>query len=189
MQTRLKPRDMLKGHSPKRGVLKCRLLHMDGRSVIQPDALLDKHERGHKFYLPIYFDPCELFWNKAGDDFGRLTMVIGHKSLVRVAFRRQDKIKVCRDGSVIYKCYYAVIDGPTAPAPSGQWRYRNGQWQLRLYHHTNDAGFMGISSSQSLWSSQRNLQGSLYLKNIAYHQPTSKHFHMLLRGMPTQKRA
>ncbi|HEX6957839.1 MAG TPA: hypothetical protein VF194_07630 [Ferrovibrio sp.] len=141
---------------------------MRGRSVIFPDALLNNESRRRIFYLPKFFDACQLFFDSPGSDFARLTMVVGQKTLLLVGFFKDDKIKVCRDGSVIYNCYYTVIDGPLDPPPSGRWRRSDDQVQLRVFHHTNDQGYQGITSSQSLWSSQVNLQGNLRLKNIGY---------------------
>lgn len=65
------------------------------------------------------------------------------------------------------------MSGDQAPSPTGIWRERNGIYELKLYHHTNEAGHRGITASREIWGSRRNIRGNLWLNNIAYGYFTS----------------
>ena len=153
----------------KRGYIKCRLIHMDGRSVVQPDIIFTTR-LDRKFFIPRFFDPNQVaFTDDSADDFCRLTVVIGNKACLRVGFLKRDRVNTFVDGSVIYRCAIVVVDGDVHLQEDGHWRQRESNgFQLRLFHHTNEDGYQGISNSQELWGSRRNIQGNKWLENIAY---------------------
>src|SRR5712671_4671049 len=47
-------KDLIGSDRYKRGIIKCRLIHMDGLSVVQPDVLLSKDYRQF-FFVPKFF--------------------------------------------------------------------------------------------------------------------------------------
>ncbi len=152
----------------KKGYIKCRLLHLTLGSVVQPDVLLGK-SKDRPFFLPIFFDPCQLgFFPEDSNDFCRFSFVANNQACLRVTFFKRNKVSCNPDGSVIYKCYYEKIDGPSWPAPDGRWRRVRSRFELKLFHHTDEKGFSGIVESSQIWGSQWNIQGNLRLKNIAY---------------------
>ena len=165
--------DVLMADTASHGYMKCRLIHMDGRSVVQPDVLIaDNFQK--RFYLPKFFDPNQIaFFENGADDFCRLTLVTENAVALRVGFFKDDKVKTCPDGSVIYKCVFTKIDGAESPKAMGHWRRRGGGFQLKLFHHTNEQGYRGITASSEIWGSRRNIQGNLWLNNIAYGYFTS----------------
>lgn len=153
----------------KHGYIKCRLIHLDGRSVIQPDILFGDRMRGH-FFIPHFFDPNQIAFFEGGEeDFCRLTVVVRNAVCLRVGFFKRDHLVTFADGSVIYKCVFSKIDGDGDPPVDGRWRQRGDQrFQLKLFHHTNETGHQGITESCEIWGSRRNIQGNLWLNNIAY---------------------
>lgn len=165
---------MLGGERYKSGILKCRLLHMDGNSVVQPDLLLSTNFQGQQFYVPHFFDPNAIgFFDNKDNDFCRFTMVVNDEVLLRIGFFAQDRIKLCGDGAVFYKCHFSRLSDNGRPKSDGTWRKRGDQYQLQLFHHTNDEGLRGINNSREVWGSRRNIQGNLWLENIAYGYFTS----------------
>lgn len=166
-------RDILMSNALKPGLIKCRLIHMDGRSVVQPDVLFgDTYQK--RFFVPKFFDPNQIgFIEDVENDFCRFTLVTENAVTLRVGFFGRDRIKTCPDGSVIYRCKFVRVDGLENPKPTGIWRKRAGAFQLRLFHHTDEVGYQGISSSKEIWGSRRNIQGNLWLNNIAYGYFTS----------------
>lgn len=161
--------DVLRKPGWKRGYIKCRLIHMDGRSVVQPDILLSSKLDG-KFYIPRFFDANQIgFLESTDDSFCRLTIVIGHKTCLMVGFFKRDHVITFADGSLIYKCAFVVVDGDSRLQEDGRWRQREAyKFQLRSFHHTDEKGFRGITVSKEIWGSRRNIQGNLWLENIAY---------------------
>lgn len=156
------------GSDFKHGYIKCRLIHMPGRSVIQPDILFGNRVRGH-FYIPQFFDPNHIAFFGGEEDCCRLTLVVRNKICLRVGFFKRDHIITYSDGSVIYKCVFSKVDGEGDPQEDGRWRQlKNHIFQLKLFHHTNMEGYKGIKKNQEIWGSRRNIQGNLWLKNIAF---------------------
>ena len=84
-------------------------------------------------------------------------------------FFKRDHVTTFADGSLIYKCAFVVVDGDIRLHEDGRWRQRGPyNFQLRLFHHTDEIGFKGITASREIWGSRRNIQGNLWLENIAY---------------------
>jgi hypothetical protein len=166
--------DLLGNNRFKSGIIKCRLIHMDGRSVVQPDVLLSTDRRGNAFYIPRFFDANHIgFFDEPENNFCRFTVVTENEVVLRIGFFARDRIRTCADGSVIYRCHFSRVSGNTSPKSSGTWREYRGKYQLKLYHHTNSTGYEGITRSSEIWGSRRNIQGNLWLNNIAYGYFTS----------------
>ena len=166
--------DLLGNKRIKSGIVKCRLIHMDGRSVVQPDVLLSSDHRSRKFYVPKFFDPNQIgFFEELKNNLCRFTIVTENEIVLQIGFFARDRIRTCDDGSVIYRCHFSRVSGNTSPKPSGVWREHEGRYQLKLFHHTNEAGHAGITASSEIWGSRRNIQGNLWLNNIAYGYFTS----------------
>ena len=153
----------------KHGYIKCRLIHLGGRSVIQPEILFGNRYHG-QFYIPQFFDPNQIaFFVGGAEDFCRLTLIVRDRILIRAGFFKREHFVTFPDGSVIYKCVFTIIDGEGDPQIDGRWRQRaEDRFQLKLFHHTNEKGYQGITESRSIWGSRRNIQGNLWLNNIAY---------------------
>ena len=153
----------------RRAYLKCRLVHMEGRSFVMPDVLMASDER-RQFYVPKFFQPNRIAFFGAGgsDDLCRFVVETIGRVDIEIAFFRRDLVKQCVDQSFIYKCAFHSVSGQPIPNGQGDWRSRGNTFELALYHHTNAAGETGIKTSGEIWSSAWNIQGTTELKNIAY---------------------
>ena len=149
--TRISHAEALRTKSIKRGLIKCRLIHMKHRSFVFPDLLFSTKLKG-EFYAPKFFTPNRIaFFGEGGaNDFCRLTLELTNGTDVEVAFFQRDLQKACRDGSYIYKCAFYTKDAAPMPVPCGKWRKHKEVFELLLYHHTNKIGRKGIEESLSL---------------------------------------
>lgn len=109
----------------KSGIVKCRLIHLEGRSVVQPDVLLSTNIHGNAFFVPKFFDASQIgFFDEPVNNFCRFTIVTENQILLRIGFFFRDKMRTCADGSVIYKCHFSRVSGNAAPVSNGTWRAR-----------------------------------------------------------------
>ena len=159
---------------PQFGYLKCRLIHMKGKSVIQPDVLMCAGQE-KMFVVPQFFFANWLEFNEdnPNQEFGQLLVEMENKSLIKIIFFRREKKRVYADGSIVYRCRYLVISGPQTPRYHGKWRKCGENFQLLLFHHTNGRGYEGILSSRRIWGSNRNIDGQNSILNIKYGYFTS----------------
>lgn len=81
--------ELVRNERFKSGIIKCRLIHMDGRSVVQPDVLLSSDRWGSKFYVPKFFDPNQIgFFDDLKNNFCRFTIVTENEIVLRIGFFR-----------------------------------------------------------------------------------------------------
>lgn len=171
----LKHADFFNSGKYRRGYLKCRLVHMQGKSFVLPDILMAGGIRKGRFFSPQFFyhNFIGFFGGDGSGDVCPLFIELMGQVRIGVVFFQRDLVKQCVDNSFIYKCAFGSIDGKPIPVPQGNWRRCGHQFELALYHHTNKAGEDGIRSSGYIWSSSRNIQGADKLKNIGYGYFTS----------------
>jgi hypothetical protein len=158
----------------RQGFIKCRMVHLPGATILQPDVLLSSEVAGRKFYIPQYFYAPRLTFDEGENDFCQLPIAMANGAELIVNFFKRDLLKTCEDGSQIYRCSY--VPTPTCKAelvPEGMYRRNGDRFELALYHHTSEEGHNGIFASRTLRSSQRNIKGDGWLTNIAYGYLTS----------------
>jgi hypothetical protein len=160
------------------GYIKVRLGHNRWGSVIVPDQLVIKNA-GWQFFQPSFFGPCVLGFDlEPGDHEARFSMDVGgpresNPRRIFVTIRSNDLVREYADGSQVYAC---VIEGPEklSPFASGKCeQLGEGEFALRLYHHTTPTNYPNIVASKELWSSPWNLAGVRKLENVAYAYLTS----------------
>ena len=136
--------------------IKCRLVHMDGNSIVVPDFILLNNGG---WIQPLFFTAPQMAKFDEKPDSCQLYIDIQNGETIKIRFYSNGFIKEFADKSHLYKC---EIFGPPdiQKYSSGDYLEENGQILLRLYHHTNDAGFDGILNSFSLWASRWNYRGS-----------------------------
>ncbi len=158
----------------RQGYIKCRLVHLADKSFVVPDVLLASGLR-KRFFSPKFFQPNQILWFGGDDsgDFCRFVITLGGHVDVNVAFFRRSVVKQCEDNSFIYKCAFGPVQEGKSLEAQGEWRRRNDQFEIALYHHTNAAGEAGIRASKEIWSSPWNIQGVRKLTNVAYGYFTS----------------
>lgn len=160
------------------GLIKVKLLHRRGASVILPE-LLALGETGDQLIQPQFFYPPILaldgeasaarLWINALDR----RREVDSGPILDVSFRHRDRLAVFDDHSEVYRCSI-VTDHAPDDLIVGSARQRNdGGIDLKLYHHTADETLPLIRASQHVRGSPWNFQGVRKLENVAYAYFTS----------------
>lgn len=155
-----------KEYSPSRqeGLIKCRLWHGLGKSIIVPDQLFFQRGENLVWYQPrTFFAP--LLANTGEDAIVTLFADIGEYALT-LSFSTRTHIAPLEDGSHLYRCQ---VEGPARlPTPDGTGRRRDDRLLIDLFHHTSEDARAAILASGSLRSSAWNFQGTKKLVNVGY---------------------
>lgn len=160
------------------GFIKLRLGHSRRGTVIVPDLIFAK-AGPWRFFQPSFFGPCSIAFNvEVGLHVAKFSLDVGSPrstlpTRLLVSVRSDAQVLAYPDGSQLYACQF---DGPRHLAPCGSGRCRrmpDGDFALKLFHHTNPAAYASIRASQQLWASAWNLQGTRRLVNVAYVYFTS----------------
>jgi hypothetical protein len=154
------------------GFLKLRLAHSKGATYLIPEVLVGVG--GFRFFLPNFFSPPILAFNvEDGKHLADLSLDIGppraadlERILVRV--KSEDRVLSYEDGAQLYRCTFEGPPSISRLATGICQPMSNGDFRLRLYHHTTPTNATSIKRSSELWSSPWNLAGTRKLVNVAY---------------------
>lgn len=152
------------GDEPYTGRIKCRLVHMEGKSVIIPDYLF---LRNGGWIQPLFFMPPVLVSKDEGKTMCDLSIDIQNGQTIKICFFNTDLLGSYSDKSQLYKCF---IYGPSniEDYACGDYIEEGGKIYLQLFHHTSDTGFDGILNSKTIWSSRWNYRGNKECKNFNF---------------------
>lgn len=154
--------DKVYSHDTKavKGMIKCRLIHTDGNSIILPDFI---------FYSTGWIQPLNFtapLISKLDEETIVTDLSIGIQNgvTIKVRYFNTGYIKSYADKSQLFEC---EIFGPEdlANYQSGDYIEELDQILLKQYHHTNQKGYDGILGSKSLWSSVWNYKGNKKVEN------------------------
>lgn len=161
------------------GWVKLRLCHAKGRSYFLPDVLIGFG--GKHFFLPSFFGPNSISFTKrstgGGIDQHSATFSMdvaaprgARAARLLVSFSSDGFVRSYDDGAQLYECeYIGELSVPLKPLVAGDCSLMpNGDYALRVYHHTTAASAALISSSGELWSGPYNLAGTEKLENVAH---------------------
>ncbi|MCG9879077.1 MAG: SEC-C domain-containing protein [Bacteroidia bacterium] len=147
---------------PYLGKIKCRLVHEAGNSIIIPDYLLLKNGwiQPLHFTAPFFYKLDE---KSIGCDF---FIDIQNGETIKVRFYNYQLLKTYQDKSQLFEC---EIFGPAdiEDYACGEYEKFDDKIYFKLYHHTNEGSYKGITSSKTLRSSKWNYRGSK--ECINYH--------------------
>ena len=178
---RRSPATPLGGGNAFDGLVKLRLCHGLGRTYLLPDVLIGF--RGTRFFLPSFFGPPWLTFGvpkSATDARTRIhsasfTMDVtsprgSTAARLEVTFHSDERVRTYDDGAQLYRCRYAgPARIPLSSLVSGACSATDeGDYALRLYHHTAAETVGMISASAELWSGPANLAGTRDLANVAH---------------------
>lgn len=153
------------------GVIKCKLVHNIGYSVVCPDQIYINAGGTTNWIQPLYFSGNLI---AHFDEYGLcdLGVDISHGVCLRIRFKSTDTISWLNDGSILYKC---AIKGPKHlyQYRTGTAKIEGGIPYLKLYHHTTQKAKNDIEMGGEYWSSNWNIQGTKKSKNISYLYLTS----------------
>lgn len=156
-------RDFKYGDSkPYNGKIKCRLVHVEGKSIIIPDFLFIRNG----WIQPLHFTApilCELDEKTIVCDF---FIDIQNAISLKVRFYNTNLLETFSDKSQLFSC---ELFGPSDIEDyiCGHYSTIEGKIHLTLFHHTNEKGYDGIINSKSIWSSKWNYKGNKECLN--YH--------------------
>jgi hypothetical protein len=154
------------------GFIKVRLAHSEGRSYLVPELLVAV--AGTRYFLPSFFGPPQFaFGVDEGLHVVRFDMDAGSpraKDAARlvVQVRSRDRVRTYDDGAQLYRCRFQGPPSITRHASGFARRMADGDFALRLFHHTTPERAGMIRASRELWSSPWNLAGTRELRNVAY---------------------
>lgn len=162
----------------RRGFIKCRLVHLRGRTIILPEMLFSNSTIEKTYWVPDFFYPPEVSFVDAQDDEvgGAFKFVAaGLNGIeVQIAATNDGVLYAGDNGSLMYKCVYDIIsDDPREIPWRGKFRKLGNRFEIRAFHHTTPEGEEGIRNSRELWTSCVNIQGDKQTKNIAFGYFTS----------------
>lgn len=141
---------------PYKGKIKCRLVHALGSSVIVPEYVFFNN---NTWLQPLHFIAPILA--KLDEDLILTDIFIdvaGGKT-VKVRFMNDGLLNILDDNSQLYDC---EIYGPSdiESYASGDYQVINEMIYLKLFHHTNENGYLGIMNTKLLWPSKWNYRGN-----------------------------
>lgn len=147
---------------PYIGKIKCRLVHEAGNSIIIPDYILLKNG----WIQPLHFTAPFLYKfdeTSIGCDF---FIDIQNGETIKVRFYNHQLLQTYPDKSQLFEC---EIFGPAdiEEYACGEYKTIDNKIYFKLFHHTNEGGYNGITGSRTLRSSKWNYRGSKECVN--YH--------------------
>lgn len=145
------------------GMIKCRLIHQKNGSVIIPDYLF--LENG--WIQPLHFTIPQLLKLDDISEYCIIYIDIQAGKTIRVKFFSKDLMESYGDNSQLFQC---EIWGPKDLNKyiCGEYEQIDKKIYLRLYHHTDNVGYEGITKSQTLRFSPWNYRGNKVCTNINF---------------------
>jgi hypothetical protein len=160
------------------GFVKFRMGHSRRGTVFLVEHLFLPGARSWSFFQPSFFGPPQLAFMPRGRHRSSFSVDV-------VSPRRSDAVrlivdiepkgrrKTYPDGAQLYWCSARGPADLDRHAAGVAHRLPDGDFALRLQHHTDDRGFEGITNSGYFRASPWNLQGARKLTNIAHVYFTS----------------
>lgn len=160
-----------------KGLIKVRLAHSEGASFLIPEILIGLS--GTRYFLPSFFGPPligsnvepELHLANFSIDVGNPKSKILSRFIIRV--KSNGLIKSYDDGAQLFECEYEAPKKILDLVSGSCRRMTNGDYAIKVFHHTIRESAKKIKESNELWSSSWNLAGTRELANIAYTYFTS----------------
>lgn len=160
------------GEHQHSGLIKCKLVHGHGYSVVVPDILF--WGDGSRWIQPLAFGPNAIAKFNDDDIRCRFNVDVSCGNRLIVSFTKQDFVQHLFDGSELYRCSF---QGPEnlVDFVTGVSQFEFGTPPLiELYHHTKPETKEKILASGEFWASQWNIQGTKRkVTNVGYVYFTS----------------
>lgn len=150
------------------GLIKCKLAHGKGRSIIVPDLLFISSD-GSKWIQPLSFGPPIL--NKYSETrvSCEFSVDIACSQRLIVKFSADAFVQAFDDGSELYRCTFLGPRALHAHATGDSRLVRGKAPEIILYHHTTAMSKAKILESGAFRLSPWNIQGTeAQLKNVGY---------------------
>lgn len=154
------------------GLIKMKLAHAHGFTVLLPDVLLVNFNGEWKWFQPKFFTACLMsFLDKQA--YGQLGIDLDEQLRLLVGFTKDRCVRRFSDGSQLYECRIAgpvdLEDHSTGTCTVSD----EHNIVLDLFHHTLPETVDLIRESGHFRASTWNIQGSRALSNVGYAYFTS----------------
>jgi hypothetical protein len=153
------------------GLVKLKLAHARGFSLILPDLLIVNFN-DWRWFQPHYFSPCLLSFFDEGA-FGEFNIEPkpGWKLLIGVT--DETFMRSYNDGSCLYRCRIVGPANLNTVATGTCHIDEDYRIWLNLFHHTSSEAVVAIRESNNFYGSRWNIQGNKRLLNVEYVYFTS----------------
>lgn len=162
----------LQGRPTRNGLIKIKLAHAQGFSIMLPDLLLVNFDGEWRWFQPQFFSACQLsFYGEQA--YGQLSVDLDEQVQLFVGVTKDRFVRRFSDGSQLYRC---TIAGPVeleAHSTGTCSVSDDHDVLLNLFHHTLPATVEQIRESGHFRASAWNIQGSHKLANVGYAYFTS----------------
>lgn len=155
------------------GLLKVKLLHAQGYSLLMPDLLLVQGTEQWQWLQPKFFTACLMHFL---EDFSTATLWLDPRDggpQLTIQFSAGQFVRRFGDGSHLYRC---VVTGAAdmKKLAAGTCVVTDAHdVLLDLFHHTTAESKQAIEASGHFRASSWNVQGSKKLQNVGYVYFTS----------------
>jgi len=159
------------GRPTYEGLIKVKLAHARGASVLLPDLIA--LDLGRPFcYQPKFFTASLMSFLGEGA-YAQFGLDTDTGAPLTVGFTRDQLVRHCLDGAQIYRCRVAGPENLRKFAAGTCAISDNGEVTLDLFHHTAPATVDKIKHCGYFIGSKWNIQGTRELSNVAYAYFTS----------------
>jgi hypothetical protein len=150
------------------GLIKVKLCHSEGKSVIVPDLIFLQTGGQWKWMQPFSFLACSLVKQSSEDITCTLFIDIASGFSIKILINKEGFVRSYHDGAQLYKCQIAgppnLLEIATGNAKTDErWNFK-----ITLFHHTKNEFRDLIEAGRHFRLSKWNIQGTKELINVGY---------------------
>ena len=163
----------LSGACAVEGLLKVKLIHTQGYSLLMPDLLLMQGAERWRWLQPKFFTACLMHFLK---DFSTAALWLDPRQggpQLTIRFSSGQFVRRFGDGSHLYRCVITGVEDLENLAAGTCVVTEAHDVLLDLFHHTTAESKRAIEASGHFRASSWNVQGTKKLQNIGYAYFTS----------------
>lgn len=164
--------DLGLGQGPIPALIKLKLVHARGFSVLLPDLIVAE-VGGWKWFQPKFFTACLLSFLDGHTEGTTWIDLREQGPRLSVRFSSHDFIRRFDDGAQLYRCVISDAPGLASFAAGTCSVSDDHDILLDLFHHTTEQACEAIKNSGYLRPSAWNVQGTKKLENVGYVYFTS----------------
>lgn len=157
----------VRGQSMREGLIKMKLAHARGYTVLLPDVLLVSFSGEWKWFQPKFFTACLLSFLD-GQAYGQLSIDLDEQLRLFVGFTKDRFVRRFSDGSQLYGCRVDGLDALEGCSTGTCSVSDDHSIFLDLFHHTLPQSVDLIRKSGYFRASAWNIQGTRELGNVGY---------------------
>lgn len=155
------------------GLLKVKLIHAQGYSLLMPDLLLMQGTEQWQWLQPKFFTACLMHFLK---DFSAAALWLDPRDggpQLTIRFSSGQFVRRFGDGSHLYRCVITGAEDLQKLAAGACVVTEAHDVLLDLFHHTTAESKQAIEASGHFRASNWNVQGTKKLQNVGYAYFTS----------------